>query len=110
MWGWENWFYCCCLGPLLEALVLEIKLNIDVCFLPVEGIELGFDLFLEASAVLGGSGGTLALGSSFSLLSFDFDFALSLKVFSFVMPPVSPCLQYAYNTTKGVQRPQNVLT
>ena len=88
--GVENWFYCCCLGPLLEALVLEIKLNIDVWVLPFEGIELGLGLFLEASAVLGGSGGILAFGSSFSLsLSWiGFDFALSLGVFSFVMPPV----------------------
>ena len=63
--GVENWFYCCCLGPLLEALVLEMKLNIDVWVLPFEGIELDFDLFLEASAVLGGLGGIIMFFSFF---------------------------------------------
>ena len=65
-------------GSLLGAEVLEIKLSNEVCFSPFEEIVLSFDLTLVAFAVLGGSGGTLALGSLFSLSSFGFEFALSV--------------------------------
>ena len=47
----------------LESDDLEMKLNIEVCFLPFKGIVFNL-VFGVAFAGLGGSGGSLAVGDS----------------------------------------------